>query len=360
MARTVLPGFATLSEFVAGLNGDCGPTATLAALHLVDPARWPLSPAGLKALDSDEIANGFAEANGAQNIPSLAGYLDRVGVRHTTYGYDTCTVDLVHATLKALAGVKPIIVEWSNAGALPGDEPGVHFHFSTCGGIDTGPAGDGIGGGYLWCDGDNRADDPGGQPRPPVLYTWGDIQAAQPIAMVVVEYPQQSAGGQAQQVITLEKNAAGVTTGAHDEHGNHVGAGIAIAIDRAGQLGETLRIGEQNAAGAAFAATQSSVYTWSPAHNDNGVALRADGVDLAAVVADRTLAAAQAQAQLSAATAANGHLQDQLTAAQTANERLQAQLTADEAKLAQAAQADQKALDAEAAIAALKKAEGEL
>lgn len=67
--RLVLPGFATMSEFVASLTGDCGPTATLAALHCVDPVRWPLSPDGLKALDVDEISHNFAEKNGAQNIP---------------------------------------------------------------------------------------------------------------------------------------------------------------------------------------------------------------------------------------------------------------------------------------------------
>jgi hypothetical protein len=48
-----------------------------------------------------------------------------------------------------------------------------------------------VGGGYLWCDGDNRADDPGGAPRPPILYTWQQITAAQPIALIVFELPQQ-------------------------------------------------------------------------------------------------------------------------------------------------------------------------
>ena len=111
--RTVLPGFATISEFAnqLGLTGDCGPTATLAALHSVDPARWPLTPAALKALDADEIAHGFAEANGAQNIPSLSSYLDRLGVAHTTHGYNACPLDLVHSTLKSLAGSKPVLVE---------------------------------------------------------------------------------------------------------------------------------------------------------------------------------------------------------------------------------------------------------
>ena len=175
-----------MSEFVASLTGDCGPTATLAALHEVNAARWPLTPDGLKALDTDEISHGFAERNGAQNIPQMDAYLSRLGVAHYTVGYDVFTFDRLHADLKTLSGHHPLIVEWSEAGKLPGDEAGVHFHFSCCGGIDTGPHGDGIGGGYLWCDGDNRADDGTGKPRPPVLYTIQQIAAAAPIAYVVV------------------------------------------------------------------------------------------------------------------------------------------------------------------------------
>lgn len=194
--RTVLPGFATISEFVneLGLNGDCGPTATLAALHCVDPIRWPLTPTGLKALDQDEIAHGFAERNGAQNIPQLDAYLSRLGVAHYTVGYTQFNFDRFHADLKALAGKHPIIPEWALAGKLPGDESNVHFHYSACGGIDTGPHGDGVGGGYLFCDGDNRADDGTGKARPPVLYTIQQIAAAQPIAYVVLTGPVHLAG----------------------------------------------------------------------------------------------------------------------------------------------------------------------
>lgn len=193
MARIVLPGFATISEFIASLSGDCGPTATLSALNAHNPQKWPLTAGALKALDTEEISEGFAEANGAQNIPSLDGYLSKIGVKHTTVGYGAFNLDTFHAYLQVTAGHKPVIVEWANAGALPGDEPGVHFHFSTVGGKDSGADGSGSiasGAGYLWCDGDNRADDPAGQPRPPVLYNWPQIVAAQPIAYVTIEpYP---------------------------------------------------------------------------------------------------------------------------------------------------------------------------
>ncbi len=261
--RTVLPGFATISEFAnqLGLTGDCGPTATLAALHSVDPARWPLTPAALKALDADEIAHGFAESNGAQNIPSLSSYLDRLGVAHTTHGYNACPLDLVHSTLKSLAGVKPLLVEWANAGALPGDEPGVHFHFSTCGGLDNGPQGDGVGGGYLWCDGDNRADDPNGQPRPPILYTWQQIVAAQPIALIIFELPQK------EQPMSFVKQPNG--TG-KDPLGHTCGVGfmnelIARGITADGRLGETYVSGV-NGFKSFLPLTDGDVLVWDGAH----------------------------------------------------------------------------------------------
>lgn len=183
----ILPGAATLSEFIAGLNGDCGPLATLSALHEMDAARWPLSAAGLHALDADERALGFIEANGAQNTAALSNYLVHLGVRHQQYGGLSIDFQQFHDVVHANAGHNPIICEWANAQALPGDEPGVHFHYSTVLGISTDVL-DGIGG-YLCCDGDNRADDPAGAPRPPVTYTIENMQAAQPISAVVVLLP---------------------------------------------------------------------------------------------------------------------------------------------------------------------------
>src|SRR5262249_37749340 len=73
----------TLSEFIAVLNGDCGPTATLSALNWKNSQRWPLNATGLKAVDDDEIGHGFAEANGAQNISHMDAYLTYLGVSHT-------------------------------------------------------------------------------------------------------------------------------------------------------------------------------------------------------------------------------------------------------------------------------------
>jgi len=296
--RTILPGFATLSEFVTGLHGDCGPTATLAALHCLDPARWPLTPAGLRALDADEIGHGFAEANGAQNIPALSAYLDRIGVRHTTYGYGACPLDLVHSTLKALAGRQPIIVEWANAGALPGDEPGVRFHYSTCGGIDTGPKGDGVGGGYLWCDGDNRADDAGGAPRPPVLYTWAQIVAAQPIAMIVLDMPTQQQTENTTMAFHKQPDGTG-----RDDHGNACGAGFMADLlarneTADGRMSETYVSGAQTFK-SFLPLTNGDVLVWDGAHvTHDGALVAAELYRL--LVAARTAAPQQPPAPMPA------------------------------------------------------------
>jgi hypothetical protein len=189
MSIKTLPNFATISEFISSLNGDCGPTATLSALNHVNPEKWPLTAAGLKALDADEIAHGFAEANGAQNVPSMDGYLTKIGIAHHTVSYAGFTFAELHTALKAYAAEYPVIVEWSLAGKLPGDEPAVQFHYSTCGGINTGPKDDGAGGGYLWCDGDNSGDDSTGKPRPPILYTIQQVQAAAPVGYIIVTQP---------------------------------------------------------------------------------------------------------------------------------------------------------------------------
>jgi hypothetical protein len=188
--KRILPGFATLSEFFS-FHGDCGELATLAALHTIDPQRWPLSGAALDALTKDELLHGEADPklSGGQNIPSICRFLERVGIAYTVVGYSAFTLDKLHAALKQWAGLKPLIVEWSKAGALPGDEKGVQYHYSCCGGIDTSALG-GVGG-YLWADGDNRSS--GKSPGAPVIYTWEQIQAAAPIAYIVLTEPTKSA-----------------------------------------------------------------------------------------------------------------------------------------------------------------------
>ena len=186
--KFVFPGFQSLSEFIAGKNGDCGPLALLLCLHVRDAQRWPLTAAGLGALVSDMGAKGCLMApNGESNIPGLDKYLTLIGVPHTTVGYGQFTLDALHAQLKALASSTPqlVLVEWSAAGAgLHDDESGVQYHYSAFGGICTDPPLSAMG--YLRGDGDSRTDDPHGAPTPAILTGWPAIEAAKPIGYIVV------------------------------------------------------------------------------------------------------------------------------------------------------------------------------
>lgn len=195
MARFVVQYGAGLSEFV-GLPthqyGDCGEDATLMALHSLWPALYPLTPTGLGTIDRLEEEQGYAAAGGAQNIPSMDAYLTKIGISHSTYGYNTVdVVDKLHYQLRLFLEKHyhaPVIVEYSEAGeGFPDDEPGVKYHFNTfLGEDDSAPAPGGYVGGYLRGDGDSRTDSTSGATTPLILTPWAEIQKAVPIAYIVI------------------------------------------------------------------------------------------------------------------------------------------------------------------------------
>ncbi len=313
MATTLLPGFQTISEF-GQFHGDCGECATLAALHALDPVRFPLTLDELNHLTSDAIAHGEADAalSGGMNIPGLDVMLTRLGIAHRTVGYAAFTIDQLHADLKANAGRAPVVVEWSQGGTLPGDESGVQFHYSSCGGIDTGPAGDGVGGAYLWADGDNRAS--AAAPGDPIRYTWAQVQAAAPIAYIVITEPARI-GAQAV-ALTIETDSAGNVTGAHDQAGDHIGAGFALKAEQAGLLGTTITLAErtvriQNGANAQAATLDHRyllMYTPSAGVLLHDFAEAAQAVEC--MLADLDAAHAQITQQAGALATAQTHIAD--------------------------------------------------
>lgn len=193
MSRFVIPGAESLSEFV-GLPthqyGDCGEDATLMALHAINPAKWPLTPAGLGSLDNAEESAGYADAGGAQNIPHMDAYLTKLGIPHTTVGYADYTEDKLHNQLRLFLSAHspdPVIAEYSDAGAgFPDDEAGVKFHFNMYAGEDDSTPVRGYVGGYLRGDGDSNTDSGAGAMTPLILTPWEEINAAQPIAYIVV------------------------------------------------------------------------------------------------------------------------------------------------------------------------------
>lgn len=180
----VLPQFESISEFCAGRNGDCGEDATLAALHPFDPARWPLTPAGLSALNAEVQSHGWMlSPNGMETIGAIHSYLDLHHFPHQVWWYQeplaAVALDEIHQALKDYAGIPghSFILEFAHGGRLPGDEPVVGYHFNCIGGMILGV-------GYLAADGDNFGNAKGGAATPPFLYSWPDLLNAQIVAAI--------------------------------------------------------------------------------------------------------------------------------------------------------------------------------
>lgn len=193
MTRWVVPGAESFSEF-AGLPvhqyGDCGPDAVYMALHAISPAKYPLTGAGLGAIDAAEESGGYAAAGGAQDIVHMHEYLSHMSVPHHTYGYADFNLDLLHQQCKQYLSqhwLDVLVVEYSETGlGFPDDESAVRFHFNMiCGEDDATPA-YGYIGGYLRGDGDSRTDSQTGQPTPLILTPWPQIQRATPIAYIII------------------------------------------------------------------------------------------------------------------------------------------------------------------------------
>ena len=186
MAWRELPHATAMSEFVSNFSGDCGETAELCALHVALGAA--LDAEHLGQLVKRDQAHGWAAANGSEPLASIAHDLDLAGARYTSYGFSQPATFDWKGVLRQEAGVKPIILQFANAGVLPGDERGVHFHFVAALGGD--PASDR----YAVADGDNVA------ARQGLLaaYTMAQLEAAEVCGMIVVEMRQAgNTGGQA-------------------------------------------------------------------------------------------------------------------------------------------------------------------
>lgn len=184
MALIQLPFAANMSEFVyapiSHLNrhATCGELAILGGLHAVHPDVWPLTGLQLDLITRDMIAHGQAgDPQGASTAGDLVAYLGRRGY-HCTY----IPVSDLHTQLDAWGGIMPVVIEYSEAGRLPGDEAGVQFHYNTVVGWDK----DAAHGTFV--DGDNivvrRSSDGYG---PLVWYSWDQVMAARPYTAFRIE-----------------------------------------------------------------------------------------------------------------------------------------------------------------------------
>lgn len=148
MSMRQIDGAAALSEF-QGYRGDCGETAELAALHVIDPTRWPLNNATLNAIVRRDIGKGWASASGAEPLSTVANDLALCGIASVNHGFSEPLSYSWRAILDAQGGRRPVALELANAAALPGDEQGLRYHFITCLAWDPSV---GVG---LFADGDN-------------------------------------------------------------------------------------------------------------------------------------------------------------------------------------------------------------
>lgn len=178
MGMREIDGAWAMSEF-AGFNGDCGETAELAALHVIDPMKWPMDAATLDTIVRRDIGKGWASANGAEPLSAIASDLTLAGVAYINHGYGEPLSYSWRAILNAQGGIRPITLEVAAAGNLPGDEPGVRYHFITCLGWDP-DAGAG-----LFADGDNAAARGGSLNH----YTAANLAAAQVCGVLEVTTP---------------------------------------------------------------------------------------------------------------------------------------------------------------------------
>jgi hypothetical protein len=183
MTMRLIPHAEVMSEFLGQWNGDCGETAEICALHVINPTRYTLDPAELARVVRRGIDHGWASANGAEPLSGIESDLALEGVKHTSYGFSNPARFDWRGVLRQWGGVKPLIVEIAQAGKLPGDEPGVHFHFIACLGWDpdtnTG----------VFADGDNIAVRHGRSgPTGLVRYTLANLEAAQICGLIVAEY----------------------------------------------------------------------------------------------------------------------------------------------------------------------------
>jgi hypothetical protein len=193
MSDTLLASFSSMRGFgIPGIpNGFCGGMALLYAnQHRPSVAQegYGLSLAGAKNLYTLQRARGWCAANGAQTIDSCYATLQHIATgTHNLHGYSGFSMDAFHTTLKRYAGHNAIIVEWANGQAFPGNESGLHYHFSTCGGISSDRYVEGLVGGYAFGDDDSASNVAPPNPNPPIWHDWPTIVRAQPIAYIVCE-----------------------------------------------------------------------------------------------------------------------------------------------------------------------------
>jgi hypothetical protein len=166
------PGLEALVEG-DGHGDTCGPIVILDYVHVLH--NIPLSYLQTDSVRTSLLHAGLFEAGQGMTLPNIVTALDTLyGVQAIYQEYwDTVQPAELHYRIHATSLAKlPMILETSNAAALPGNQPGVQNHFVLCWGIDSVL-------GYYTCNGDTVAGLRNGPITEPVWYTWANLDGAQ-------------------------------------------------------------------------------------------------------------------------------------------------------------------------------------
>jgi hypothetical protein len=192
MGSFVLAGFGSMRGFgMPGVpNGFCGGIAILGAnTHRpsVTNAGYSLSPAGARKLYNLMLGRGYCAQNGAQTIEGCFRGLSAIASgAHQLVDEAHFNATAYHEAVRGIITRKTAVITlWANGAALPGDEAGLHYHFTAIGGIDTQRPTDELIGGYAMCDDDYDGNAYPAQHNAPVWRTYPEMVAARPIAYIV-------------------------------------------------------------------------------------------------------------------------------------------------------------------------------
>jgi|GEM_PF-5871194 len=174
MSDILLPKAAALLEF-QGYTGDCGETAELVFLHIFKSV--PLDKDHLNALVREEIAAHNAGPSGSETLAAIGRNLKNQGLAFEQYGYQEPFNTNWRAMLRDHAGYNGIILQIARGGNLPGDEPGVHYHFIAVVGQKAGS--------YIVADGDSVA----ARRHQLVTYSEQQLASAAPCGLILITTP---------------------------------------------------------------------------------------------------------------------------------------------------------------------------
>ena len=221
-------------------HGDtCGPIVMMDYMHLKNG--MSLDNGTLDNLRQRLINDGLMDSPGDpgmtiyQMTVALEKYFGLTPVKAVGYNPSLNFGEFRQDLINALLAHQIVIMETSNAQALPDNQPGIQFHFVLFGGIDSNL-------GYYTCNGDTETGlRSGNQTTNPVWYDIGSLQASRPVGYIILPALEVQ-----KEMLVIERDSAGNVTGAHDEANPslHIGAGFAYEAEKQNLLSEDITLPE--------------------------------------------------------------------------------------------------------------------